>query len=70
MRTRFIAGAVCPQCQQRDSIALEDKAGAQRVFCVACDWQQQSDALDESTKGQVTSSSLIARFDLNKPSSQ
>jgi len=35
-RRQFIAGAVCPECQQMDRIVIEDNAGSTQRRCVAC----------------------------------
>lgn len=45
-RKRFIAGAVCPQCQQLDTIALcHDNNNAEYILCVHCHYQHtQRDA--------------------------
>ena len=35
---RFIAGAICPNCKSKDTIALspDDK----KIFCVSCDYKE------------------------------
>lgn len=43
-RKRFIAGAVCPQCQAQDTLAVGREEGTEVVVCVKCGYQQrQSD---------------------------
>ena len=37
---RFIAGAVCPQCQQSDSLCLDSLD--QGIHCVDCDFVQSA----------------------------
>lgn len=36
MRKRFIAGAVCRNCQAKDSLALWREQGVEVVRCVKC----------------------------------
>ncbi|MGX8939887.1 YheV family putative zinc ribbon protein [Symbiopectobacterium sp. Eva_TO] len=43
-RKRFIAGAVCPQCQAQDTLAVGQEAHVDVVTCVKCGYRQcQSD---------------------------
>lgn len=42
MRKRFIAGAVCPNCQQQDTLALWQQQSIEYVQCVACGHQMQA----------------------------
>jgi len=35
---RFVAGAICPECKKKDTIALS--ADDQRIFCVSCDFEE------------------------------
>ena len=46
---RFIAGAVCPACQQADRIVLEDLAHGQRRICVACGFSEDLAAENVNT---------------------
>ncbi|MDQ7049962.1 MAG: YheV family putative metal-binding protein [Enterobacterales bacterium] len=44
-RPQFIAGAVCPQCNQTDSLTL-DKA-SQKIRCVSCNFIETSQQRDQ-----------------------
>jgi len=35
---RFVAGAICPNCKKKDTIALS--ADDKRIFCVTCDFEE------------------------------
>lgn len=35
-RKRFIAGAVCPECQSEDALAMWQENGVDIVVCVKC----------------------------------
>jgi len=35
---RFVAGAICPKCKKKDTIALS--ADDKRIFCVSCDFEE------------------------------
>ena len=35
---RFVAGAICPNCKKKDTIALS--ADDKRIFCVSCDFEE------------------------------
>lgn len=39
-RRRFIAGAVCPHCQQQDTLALYRELETEVVECVQCGHRQ------------------------------
>lgn len=56
-RKRFIAGAVCPQCQSQDRLALWRQEGVDNIVCVECGYtQRQSDgtiAKKSPAKGQI-----------------
>jgi uncharacterized metal-binding protein (TIGR02443 family) len=39
---RFIAGAVCPQCQAIDRLIVEDVDGERRQRCVACGFSERA----------------------------
>ena len=34
---RFVAGAICPNCKKKDTIALS--ADDKRIFCISCDFE-------------------------------
>lgn len=36
MKKRFIAGAVCPKCNEIDTMALTKEHGVETVTCVSC----------------------------------
>ena len=40
-RKRFIAGAVCPQCQSKDTLALWREQDVDNVVCVKCGFTQR-----------------------------
>ncbi|UXI01531.1 YheV family putative zinc ribbon protein [Photobacterium sp. TY1-4] len=60
-KKRFIAGAVCPQCQQKDTLRWWQEHEMERVECVACDYSdsrapqavEASEQLSQQTKDQV-----------------
>jgi len=35
---RSVAGAICPSCKRRDTIALT--ADDKKIFCVSCDFEE------------------------------
>ncbi|MCB1618446.1 MAG: YheV family putative metal-binding protein [Pseudomonadales bacterium] len=39
VRKRFIAGALCPQCQQIDTLQMWEEAGVPHRACVRCGHQ-------------------------------
>lgn len=41
VRKRFIAGAVCPQCQAEDSLAMWQENNIDIVECVKCGHQMR-----------------------------
>lgn len=57
VRKRFIAGAVCPECQSQDSIFVTKEEKAEIVRCAACEYIEQRDenkeAQSASTHGNV-----------------
>jgi uncharacterized metal-binding protein (TIGR02443 family) len=36
IKTRFIAGAVCPKCKAQDTMALTKENEVEKVTCVSC----------------------------------
>lgn len=40
-RKRFIAGAVCPECQAKDTLAVWQDQGVDNVICVVCGFTQR-----------------------------
>ena len=51
MRKRFIAGAVCPSCQAKDSLALWRENNIDVVECVKCGHQMRE--ADKQASEQV-----------------
>ncbi len=49
-KARFIAGAVCPQCQIADRLVIEQVSGQTRRRCVSCGF---NDGLVETQWGGV-----------------
>ncbi|MDV2859064.1 MULTISPECIES: YheV family putative zinc ribbon protein [Oceanimonas] len=51
-RKRFIAGAVCPECQSADTMMLYMEHGVEKVECVQCGHRKsQADENTESAAG-------------------
>ena len=46
-KKRFIAGAICPQCQAEDRLVVEELDGEPQRRCVSCGFQDQQAALNE-----------------------
>jgi len=50
IRKRFIAGSVCPECKDDDSLMLYEEDGQEHVECVSCDYKiSERDATANST---------------------
>ncbi len=47
-RPQFIAGAVCPNCQQTDSLMLDKSQ--QEIRCVTCDFVETSQQRDRKAE--------------------
>ncbi len=47
-KKQFIAGAICPQCSEMDSLVLY--ADDQSVACVSCGFTKSSEQRDQETK--------------------
>ncbi|MFQ3251205.1 YheV family putative zinc ribbon protein [Glaciecola sp.] len=60
-RKRFIAGAVCPQCKNQDSLMLFFENNVEKLACVKCDY---TDTQTDATVTAVTRSteSVIGVF--------
>ena len=52
-KKQFIAGAICPNCSEMDSLVLY--SDDQSVECVSCDYQQTSQQRDIEAKQQQNS---------------
>lgn len=50
MKTRFIAGAVCPSCQMLDRLVIEEVTAELQRRCVNCNY---SDRMTQTTVGGV-----------------
>ncbi len=57
MRKRFIAGAVCPQCQQKDTLAMWQENNIDVVECVKCGHQMRE--ADKSAKSHVRDTETV-----------
>ncbi|MDH3644888.1 MAG: YheV family putative metal-binding protein [Gammaproteobacteria bacterium] len=53
-KKRFIAGAICPQCQAQDRLVVEESDGAPIRRCVSCGFTDHQPA--------ATSVTLPTRF--------
>lgn len=51
MRKRFIAGAICPECQALDSLAMWQENNVDVVECVKCGHQMRE--VDKQARGHV-----------------
>lgn len=49
MKRRFIAGAICPQCQAVDRLVVEEVEGTARRRCVSCGFSDVPPAGPEVT---------------------
>ena len=47
IKKQFIAGAVCPECKEMDSLVLFTEE--QQIECVSCDFKQTSEQRDEAS---------------------
>ncbi|MGV2872437.1 YheV family putative zinc ribbon protein [Colwellia sp. E150_009] len=48
-KKRFIAGAICPKCNEQDTMALTKEDGVEKATCVSCGEQmtQSEPQVDE-----------------------
>ncbi|MEM6161121.1 YheV family putative zinc ribbon protein [Erwinia sp. P6884] len=61
MRKRFIAGATCPKCQAKDTLALWQENNVDVVECVKCGHQMRE--ADKQVREQVrTNEQVIGIF--------
>ncbi len=61
MRKRFIAGAVCPKCQAKDTLALWRENNVEVVECVQCGHHMRE--ADKQVRDQVrTNEQVIGIF--------
>lgn len=61
MRKRFIAGATCPKCQARDTLALWRENNIDVVECVTCGHQMR-EADKQARDGVRTNEQVIGIF--------
>lgn len=57
MRKRFIAGAICPKCQAKDTLALWRENNVDVVECVKCGHQMRE--ADKQAHEQVRSNEQV-----------
>lgn len=57
-RAKFIAGAVCPNCSDTDSLMLD--GDNQSISCVSCDYSQSSEQRDEAKSPSKDDATLIS----------
>ena len=57
MRKRFIAGAVCPQCQEKDTLALWRENNVEVEECVQCGHQMRE--ADKQVRDKVRSNEQV-----------
>ncbi len=51
-KKQFIAGAVCPECKEMDSLVLF--AEEQQIECVSCDFKQTSEQRDAASSTTIS----------------
>lgn len=63
-RKRFIAGAICPECHDEDSLMLYEEAGQEHVECVTCAYKLSERDAQLKAEQQPTpaNSELIGYF--------
>ena len=57
MRKRFIAGAVCPHCLEKDTLAMWRENNVDVVECVKCGHQMRE--ADKQVRDQVRSQEQV-----------
>ncbi|OUS26596.1 DNA-binding protein [Thalassotalea sp. 42_200_T64] len=57
MKKRFIAGATCPKCKARDTMALYKEHGVEKVTCVSCGMEMTQP--EEQVEPQVRSTEQV-----------
>ena len=63
MKKRFIAGAICPKCQERDTLVINTID--QSIECVDCGFLQTESQRDQEAQHKKNNSSIIVN-DLSK----
>lgn len=61
VRKRFIAGAVCPKCQERDTLMLYFENNIEKMECASCGYQQ-SQAVESVQQASKGTSDVIGVF--------
>lgn len=54
MKKRFIAGAICPTCQQLDKVVMYDEDGARWRECVSCGYKDKLNEQPEELQEVAT----------------
>ncbi|SIO17575.1 YheV family putative zinc ribbon protein [Salinivibrio sp. ES.052] len=64
MKKRFIAGAACPSCQQRDTLRVWRENNIDKVECVSCDYHDSRlpDSAQQSQSGVESTENVIGIF--------
>ena len=57
MRKRFIAGAVCPHCQEKDTLAMWHENNIDVVECVKCGYQMRE--ADKQVRERIRSQEQV-----------
>lgn len=66
-RKRFIAGAVCPHCQEKDTLTLWWQGGVEGVECVECGFQMnETDKVQKEIKVAAQHGEVIQFFKSEK----
>ncbi|WP_196139154.1 YheV family putative zinc ribbon protein [Aliikangiella sp. G2MR2-5] len=60
---RFVAGAVCPQCNEQDALLIDSKD--QSIECVDCGYTQSAEQRD--TKKDESKQSKVSGAQKHKP---
>ncbi|MCG8709651.1 YheV family putative metal-binding protein [Brenneria sp. 4F2] len=61
MRKRFIAGAICPECQTLDTLAVGYEERTEVVVCVKCGYRQSRSPEPDKPSGR-SSDEIIGIF--------
>ena len=59
---QFIAGAICPSCKRRDTIALNPEDD--QIYCIKCDYKEKRPI--EETKNKADEIKVINIQDFKK----
>ena len=61
---QFIAGAICPDCKSKDTIALNPTND--EIYCVKCNFVEKRPELKDSNRNEEIKVINIADFKKNK----